>query len=121
MKTSEVLNKAADLIEQRGHSHGRYIDIDGAVCALGAVRVACGAPVVPKYVGVGYMLDMSAVDADVNGMMTARRALLCYLNEHADDYDPVFDSIPKWNDRNDAETVINALRSAALTAEDNDN
>lgn len=121
MKTSEVLNKAADLIDQRGHSHGTYVDSNGAVCALGAVRITCGATVIPKFFGGGYTLDMGMANENFDAIRNARRALHHYLRASSHDYDLLSDSIPNWNDRNDKETVVNALRSAALTAEDNDN
>ena len=49
MKTSEILSKAADIIDERGWYQGHYMPwgADRAscpVCALGAINVAAGFP-----------------------------------------------------------------------------
>src|SRR5205085_1256462 len=46
MNTSEVLNRAADLIEERGWTHGSgWDDIGGPLCLEGAIFAAAQAPV----------------------------------------------------------------------------
>lgn len=107
MKTSEVLAKAADLIDERGHAHEYYIDNDGKVCAVGAIRLASGGRVLPqKGWGVQYAIDIE-VD-DIVYARNARRALENFLNL---DLDVI--SVVEWNDMNDKDEVVVALRNAA--------
>lgn len=40
MTPEQVLERAADLIEERGWAQGQYEDPDGCLCTIGAVRVA---------------------------------------------------------------------------------
>lgn len=40
----EVLNGAADLIDERGLATGTYEDDEGCLCVLGAIAVAAGLP-----------------------------------------------------------------------------
>ena len=40
MNTAEILDKAADLIDARGHQKGCFEGPDGSLCALGALRIA---------------------------------------------------------------------------------
>lgn len=42
MNTSEILAKAADLIEQRGHWKGWYCGPNGELCFRGAIYAALG-------------------------------------------------------------------------------
>lgn len=39
---AKILSGAADLLESRGHTKGRYVRDDGSLCAVGAMRVAAG-------------------------------------------------------------------------------
>lgn len=41
MNTSEALRKAADVLAERGHTKGAYVDSEGRCCAQGAMRIAC--------------------------------------------------------------------------------
>lgn len=40
MNTSEILTKAADLIDEFGWMQGEYYNEKGCLCAVGAIRVA---------------------------------------------------------------------------------
>lgn len=42
MKTSEILNRAAEIMMERGHGKGQYIGDTGRVCVLGATCLASG-------------------------------------------------------------------------------
>lgn len=107
IKTADVLDRAANIIERNGWYQGSYFDryaLDGErspndcpVCTLGALNVALGA------------LNPSH-DVDLNG--PAEMALRRYLN--LDDSDGA-DSLADWNDRRcrTAEQVVAALRAAA--------
>lgn len=106
MKTSEVLAKAADLIDERGHAHEYYLDNDGKVCAIGAIRLAAGGQIVPQ---TGMVKNAIIIDvAEYEYARTARMALEGFLNLDLD----VF-SVVEWNDRNDKDEVVTALRNAA--------
>jgi hypothetical protein len=42
VNTAEILNKAADVIDERGWTQGEYENCAGGVCARGAIFVAVG-------------------------------------------------------------------------------
>jgi hypothetical protein len=48
VRTSEILAKAADVVEAVGLHKGSLAGRDGSVCAVGAIRVAAGAVVENK-------------------------------------------------------------------------
>jgi hypothetical protein len=48
MLNPEVFEKAADLIKERGHTKGVYVDSEGCVCTLGALGVTLGVKFVHK-------------------------------------------------------------------------
>jgi hypothetical protein len=48
MLNPDVFEKAADLIKEKGHAKGVYVDSKGCVCALGALGVTLGVKFVPK-------------------------------------------------------------------------
>lgn len=111
MNKTEVLTKAADEIEKRGHTHGSYANLDGEVCALGAMRLVCGGVVEGSAwspSGVTVNLD----DNEFGLMWDARNHLFDYLRAHGQ-IKPMSDSIPNWNDRSDKDTVVAAMRAAA--------
>lgn len=101
METSEVLNRAADLIEERGWHTGSY-DGTTTLCLETAVTSA---------MGLGAGID-SWVEANT---CAAGRALRDYLQMGEFDYG-LHTSLWWWNDRT-AETaprVVEALRAAAV-------
>jgi len=55
MNVSDVLNKAADLIEERGWAQGAYENASGGLCVLGAIRKA--ADLDPPMIIAGVSLD----------------------------------------------------------------
>lgn len=102
MKTSEVLNKAADLIEERGWGSGPASMYGQAgICVMGAIRLA----------------DSGEVDGDYCAahLCGAGQAVYAYLTEKGYD-DPVpSDLLWVWNDdRSDAAEVIEVLRATAV-------
>lgn len=106
MKTSEVLAKAADIIDERGHAHEFYLDNDGKVCAVGAIRLAAGGQIVPQ---TGTVKNAIVIDTDDQVYaINARRALEGFLN-----LDLNVISVVEWNDSNNKDEVICALRNAA--------
>jgi hypothetical protein len=110
-RTSEVLNKAADLIEQRGWTKGcgwQLTDFDNgtdAICLEGAIQLAAGFPAVPQ--------SEAAMLADRVRFCPAGQAVVTYLAD-ADRHDRngwLF----TWNDqRSDAAEVIEVLRACAV-------
>lgn len=121
MKTSEVLNNSADLIDERGHSKGTYVGSGGEVCALGAIMITCGASVVvSSIIKSGFRLAHEGrTQGQYNSSEAARNRLKEYLYFHADEagWNRLSDSIPNWNDGNDAETVVRVMREAAQWSE----
>jgi hypothetical protein len=107
MNTSEVLNKAADLIEERGWVQGGVNGIDdpwglagGPVCLEGSIVAALGLKFrsalydCPAYNAVAQHLDRKPMPADA----------------------PFHDSLWAWNDApaRTASEVIEVLRAAAV-------
>lgn len=112
MNPSEVLYKAADIIIERGHGKNSYVSADGSVCAVGAIRIACGGEVVPTSVYPSGFTVSDSGRLDWSEINSALKALRNHLHEIGE-WTPNGDSLPMWNDRNDAQHVIAALRSAA--------
>ena len=105
MKTSEILAKAADLIEQRGWSQGWYCDDAGSLCATGAILAAAGIePEARESANLWATFDDAKwADAD-----RAWRVVDDVVNAHT----------PAWNDARGrtAAEVVAALRGAAEAA-----
>lgn len=106
---SVVLNNAADVIAERGHGRNTYVSDNGAVCALGAIFVACGATTNPK-APRGERVDFDGVNEYVAN--EARLRLRKYLYGTGD-WNKFSDTIPNWSDRNTTETVMATLRKVA--------
>lgn len=107
----KVLNTAADIIEKRGHGHHFYMNNDGNVCAVGAIRLACGAPVTDSAdprAELKFHIDVFASTYDDSAAQEARRTLADHLN-----IDEMVYSVVEWNDIQDKDTVVRALREAA--------
>lgn len=79
MNTSEILDKAADLIEQRGHAKRRHVTASGCLCAAGAMFAAVG------------------MEPDHKQFETERWA--GYTPERSDRVKEVFDWFRSWLDR----------------------
>lgn len=99
MNTSEILAKAADLIEERGHWKGWYCGPNGELCARGAMYIAAGVvpPMEPDQAWEG--------DADHDQVDAATKRLDGRVGSLTE----------RWNDaeeRTPAE-VVTALREAA--------
>lgn len=92
MNTSEILAKAADLIDERGHCKRVSEDLDGRLCVYGALRKA----------------TEQFVDQDRVFGAAAER-----ISEHLGG-----DLVAIWNDypERTKEEVVSALRSAAEAA-----
>lgn len=58
-KVAEVLEKAAEVIETRGHTKEQYVNANGAVCAMGAIRTAAWGRVL--YLAKGITEEQSAL------------------------------------------------------------
>jgi hypothetical protein len=99
VNTSEILAKAADLIEERGHWKGWYCGPNGELCARGAMYIAVGVvpPMDPEGVWQGYPEHGRVADA------TSR------LDSH------VGSLTERWNDATERTPaqVVTALRGAA--------
>lgn len=109
MLVSETLNKAADLIEERGWRQGAWPEGPGsfvgeqAVCLEGALLLVLG-------------LSHGSAGREFYGC-PAHNAVAAYLERHPFPvHGPIVDALWQWNDsegRTQAE-VIEVLRAAAL-------
>jgi hypothetical protein len=90
-RTAELINAAAQLIEERGHAHKEYEDTQGRLCILGALAEVS---------------DMAAVPVPTAVAGEAVRALHRGLKR---DYN-VATTLSFWNDSNDQETVLSLMR-----------
>lgn len=116
MQTSEILNKAADLIVDRGHNKGAYVNDQGNVCALGAIRLVCGGTVDScQFSPSGWTVSIDET-VKIYTVHEVSKALRNYLRGDPD-WNNFSDSVPSWNDRNDKDAVVRALRGAALFSE----
>jgi hypothetical protein len=97
---ADVLDRAADVIVERGHHKGSYEGWDGTVCAGGALRVAITGKPFTRFTGAGEAVTY----------MSARDRLCDLLGS----------PIARWNDAPDrtADEVIAALREAARRERD---
>jgi hypothetical protein len=104
VNTSEILTRAADLIEQRGWNQGWYVNACGGLCARGAIYAAAGHE--PLFLDVnGDWFAPVMNDRDVD---RAERFLDGFVGVHA----------ASWNDTvaRSAADVTAALRGAAEAA-----
>lgn len=106
MQTSEVLNRAADLIEERGWTRGSWGGGSGrALCLEGGIIAALGSQFDDPSFNYDKFSACPAYVAVENYLVSAGRL--------ADD-----DSLWAWNDdMPDMEPVIAVLRAAALVEE----
>lgn len=107
MNTSEILTRAADLIEERGWAQHWYVNECGGLCARGAIYAAAGfspatrdADDTYRWLGPAFY-DSAAIAAE-----TALGKVVPY------------GSVARWNDAasRTATEVINTLRGAAEAA-----
>lgn len=105
MNTSEILDKAADLIEQRGHHKGWYCGDDGSLCATGALLAAAGMEPEPRESANPWS---TYDDERWDAADAAWKVLDKVVNDHS----------PNWNDRAErtAAEVVAKLREAAVVA-----
>lgn len=109
MKTSEILAKAADIIDERGLAYEIYIDNAGKVCSVGAIRIVCGGTVTRIDNQIPH-IDTSTLNT--SDSIRARKALEYYLATE-NQFDYAGEHITEWNDRNTKEMVVQAFRGAA--------
>lgn len=97
-EVGQVLNKAANLIEEHGWCRGARINRLGSLCAYGAIEKAVFDDVDPLF-----MSSQRLADPLMKGATARVRSL---INN---------DPIPIWNDRiaGDKSTVVEILRKAA--------
>lgn len=101
MTVSDNLNRAADIMIERGHCKRNYRDRDGRVCLLGAVYTA--------------LYGDATIDADVAVTLHLSDEVR-YLGERAWPLKP-----HQWNDRDETTEAmaIGFLHEAALAAKEN--
>lgn len=99
-KPSDILNRAAEIMIERGHAKKNFVTDDGRICVLGACR----------YAAVGSFSAVSnpqcvEVDDAVSPFLSAVTG---------------YDFVPSWNDREETtETMaIGALHEAAILAKE---
>jgi hypothetical protein len=97
----EVLLRAADLIEERGHCHGRYQDKSGRLCASGAMRLAA--------LGSAEAQAPGGTDADADTFYAAYRLLTTSIPERGGRRP----SVVNWSDTSTKRQVVRVLRAAA--------
>lgn len=98
MTPAEALDRAAELIEERGHAVGTYENDDGALCARGAVRVAV----------YGHSGDPGGDVTQDNVYYTAQLHLTRLV--------PGW-SVLLWSDSSTKDEVVATLRRAAVAAQ----
>lgn len=113
MNTADILDKAADLIEQRGHAKRVHVTKAGCLCASGAMYAAVGMEPVPgqrecgRWPSFDWSRSLEVAEAyDWFGAWLKRSGFKA-------DTDAV-----QWNDRKirTKEEVVSTLRAAAQAA-----
>jgi hypothetical protein len=101
VNTSEILDKAADLIEERGWNQGWYVNDCGGMCVRGAMFAAVGVAI-PVSKTAPWPTYEPQLGRDVY-------AATVVMDEH------VRTPVERWNDypRRTAAEVVEALRAAA--------
>ena len=106
MKISEILDKAADVIEHNGWCRGAFIEARPGVppeqspcCVFGAVAIAEGRD--PEFAFAN-----AAIDALAEHLGLAAQVEICKVPE--EDH-----PVAVWNDSQNADEVVRALRDAA--------
>jgi len=97
MKTSDILNRAAEVMMERGHTKGKFVDDEGRVCLMGALNTArTGSPKI--------------ISRDIAADRILCRVIWGMSNT----------SIAHWNDRPSTTEAmaIGALYKAALLAKE---
>lgn len=128
MKTSEILDKAADVIERNGWTKGKWYtplevspeelstENECAVCAAAAINIALD--YLPDY-----QHDDDFMDEDAEKAFTVLAARVDHeVRLDVETGHPLFahhllDAVTSWNDRHDrtAEQVVAELRAAAAS------
>jgi hypothetical protein len=105
IERSEILEQAADVIEQRGWTTHTTYDGKGRVCAWGAMLVAAGWD--PRVMSLSRE-RMDSLDAAARIARSARR----FVDNHMLS---LFGSVTSWNDMpgRTKQEVLDMLRSAA--------
>lgn len=100
MRTSDVLEAAAAVIEARGHFKGGYLGWGGSVCAAGAIRCVIG---------------INLADPPRALLLDERKPALALARGVSGSDD--LHTIPEWNDAPErtAAEVIAMLRAVACT------
>lgn len=101
MDACEVLNKAADLIEEKGWTQGSYYK-DGAFCALGAIREVSGYQIYSRDVEYGDNQDVTELYQKAWGL--AERTSLAATTKSLTHYNDTFGT--------KKEDVVSILRKA---------
>jgi hypothetical protein len=63
MKTSEILYKAVDVLDERGWCQCYYRDHGGRVCVASAIHLAAGGTLMPRGTSVSFLHDGPAKSA----------------------------------------------------------
>lgn len=114
LKVSEILDKAADIIEHNGLVAGRWWEptgnrspLDCPMCTGGALAVAAG-------FFPGYAADREPTGAYADAVRVLARRLGVGLAQHRTVRDVLLYGIAPWNDADrTAEEVVRELRAAA--------
>lgn len=101
---SDILLKAADLIEQNGHAHFIRIDHNGSMCFLGAINVAEGFPE-----GISPERPYAISDIELQASKAVANVLGVGIILSSD----IVQDVVNWNNTHTAEEVIEVMRMAA--------
>ena len=107
MNTADILDKAADLITERGWNQHYFVDSAGRLCPRGAIYAACGMKPDPD--PLVWVVDWPGwTSRAADDAMDACDRLDAVVNDYAE----------SWNDApgRTAEEVISTLRAAAQAA-----
>lgn len=111
MKNSEIFYKAADLIDERGLSKGRYVQPGGQLCAIGALALARNGHVNP-FLAPDNLFDVSAI---LEKYLDEKNL----VNKKVMRITAAIGKIPVWNDDGfrTQEEVVTTLRTVGLIEE----
>ncbi len=117
MKTSEVLERAADIVEQ-GWAQKTYGEDDGHFCALGGIRAAVG--FYKQYEDGRWYLNLQCKGYQIP-IASSQQYLVRVIDDQRDE-ESLGDSIARWNDDKDRQQheVVDALRHAAKFAKEDE-
>lgn len=125
MSVKEVLNRAADLMQQHGHAKMRFIVTSlgeaqygkvGSMCLQGALQAAMGAVAVGAGNSIGHSFDTR--QPVYRTAMASLAETILAMEDLPDDWCVSGEAVPRWNNfYATEEQAIAALRATAERVE----